>query len=619
MRPTPRGVGATEEARRQVTAEDDRFDAVLSSLEDGVALVAPGGSVTAVNDAFCAIVGVARPVVVGSDVSDPPWTLLDEQGHRVRAADSPAVVALERGLSVQGGMVAVDRPDGSRSWFRVTARPVEDDSDTGGGVVVVLRDMAEVVALRAQVERAEGTDPLTGLASRQRIGRVLEAATRDAVDGTGNRAGVIHVDIDGFRSVNDTFGPALGDRLLQELAGRLRGLGEPRLEVGRLGVDEFLLVLPGEGPSLAFDLQLRRVAEEVQRRLEAPVAVDGLELRLTSSIGVARAPGDATTAPGLMAAADRALAVGRAEGRNQLRFYESTLDEGTRAGLALDRDLRIATAQRALEVHYQPIIDLRRGSVVGAEALVRWHHPEQGPIPPSVFIPSAEATGAIGAISELVMSTVARDVADWSGRDLLPPQARIAVNISATEFERRDFVDRVASTLEAAGVSPERLELEITESILVQDLHAAAVRLEQLDRLGFLIALDDFGTGYSSLSYLHSLPFHSLKIDRRFVADLRDGRSGTVTRAILALARNLGIVAVAEGVETEPQRTFLAEAGCDLVQGFLFAPPLPRAAFERFLEDRVVDVREGSGREVQAVLDLDAPEPSRPAGNSRPD
>ena len=234
-------------------------------------------------------------------------------------------------------------------------------------------------------------------------------------------------------------------------------------------------------------------------------------------------------------------------------------------------------------MHYQPIIDLRTGSVAMAEALVRWHHPEEGPIPPSVFIPTAEATGAISAVSDLVLSTVARDVAGWSRDRILPPRARIAVNISPTEFEQRDFTERLAATLADEGVSPSQLELEITESLLVEDLRAAAARLELLDDLGFLIALDDFGTGYSSLSYLHTLPFHTLKIDRRFVGDLRDDRSGTITRAILTLAHNLGIVAVAEGVETDGQRSFLSEAGCDLVQGFFYAPPMPRVAFERFL------------------------------------
>jgi EAL domain-containing protein (putative c-di-GMP-specific phosphodiesterase class I) len=278
--------------------------------------------------------------------------------------------------------------------------------------------------------------------------------------------------------------------------------------------------------------------------------------------------------------------MGRRDGRHQLRFYEQRMDEQTRTGLALDRDLRHAAAKRGLEVHFQPIIDLRSGEVAAAEALVRWNHPEHGPIPPSVFIPTAEATGAISAISDLVMTTVAENLAEWNAEGLLPPGARIAVNISAAEFARRGFVERIAATLDRSGVSPSQIELEITETLLMSDLETTATRLSALDELGFLVALDDFGTGYSSLSYLHSLPLHTLKVDRCFVGDLSDGRSETITRAILSLAHGLGIVAVGEGVETDEQRSFLLDAGCDLVQGYFYAPPLPRPAFEQFLRDQ---------------------------------
>ncbi len=208
---------------------------------------------------------------------------------------------------------------------------------------------------------------------------------------------------------------------------------------------------------------------------------------------------------------------------------------------------------------------------------MRWHHPERGPVPPSEFIPAAEATGSIGAISDFVLSTVAADLAEWDTSGMFPAQKRISINMSAAEFNRRDFLDRLRSILDAAQLDPQRIELEITESLLVDDLRAAAERLRMLDRQGVHVALDDFGTGYSSLSYLHQLPLHTLKIDRRFIGDFSDDRAGTITRTIVALAHNLGVVAVAEGLEHERQRRFLDECGCDLAQGFLFAPPLPRA------------------------------------------
>ncbi len=229
------------------------------------------------------------------------------------------------------------------------------------------------------------------------------------------------------------------------------------------------------------------------------------------------------------------------------------------------------------------IIDLRSGELAGAEALLRWHHNERGPVSPAEFIPAAEATGAIGAISDFVLNTVATDMTEWDRDGIFPTKRRISVNISAAEFNRRDFLERLASVLDNARLDPERIELEITESLLVDDLRMAADRLRQLDRQGVHVSLDDFGTGYSSLSYLHQLPLHTLKIDRRFVGDFSDDRSGTITRTIVALAHNLGVVAVAEGLEHERQRRFLDSCGCDLAQGFLFAPPLPKSAFESFL------------------------------------
>jgi diguanylate cyclase (GGDEF)-like protein/PAS domain S-box-containing protein len=584
---TARPLSTRIRATSTVTTDRALLDAVTDTLGEGIAVTDRNGRIESVNETFCRLVGVPAERLLHRSVLDPPWTVLDEFDRRVPVEASPPAVTIRTGIAVHSGAICVEGDPGDRTWFRMRAEPLPGPDGSPKGIVVVASDVTETRRAAAASRRLLGTDSLTGLATRPRIAELIESAVREAATPSGARVGVVHVDLDHFRTVNETFGPTAGDTVLVEVASRLRGLEGRRIEIGRVGVDEFLVLMVGDGPSLTFDTRLRRLAEEVQRRVRQPVVVDGLEIRLTASIGVARCPGDAVTAMALMSAADRALVAGRGEGRNQLRFYEATIDADTRAGLALDRDLRRATAQRALEVHYQPIIDLRTGTVAAAEALVRWHHPDQGPVPPSVFIPAAEATGAIRAVSDLVMSTVAEDLAAWRGTDLLPEGARISVNVSTGEFAQRDYVERVAAILTEAGVSPHRVELEITESVLVEDLGAAARRLEQLAELGFLIALDDFGTGYSSLSYLHSLPLNTLKIDRRFVGALNDGRSETVTRAILTLAHNLGIVAVAEGVETESQRSFLTEAGCDLVQGFLFAPPLPRAAFERFLDEGV--------------------------------
>ena len=560
---------------------------VADNLDEGVALLDATGRITSVNAAFCRLVGRTEQQLLDRTVHDPPWDLVLEDGSHPDPRTTAPVAALRTARSSTGGALSPRHVRGERPWFTMTAHPLpSDEVGTPAGAVVVLRDETPDRRAAAAIDRLAGTDDLTGLASRSRMVRLVGSLVQDVTTASnGVRVGVLHVDVDGFRTINESFGTGVGDTILVQVAGRLRDLGERGVEVGRIGVDEFLVVLRADGASLAFDARLRRLAEEVQRRLSEPFRVDDLSVRLTVSVGVARAPGDAQTPDELLLAAGRAVAASRVDLRHPVEFHSAAGARHTHHGMAVEPELRSAVAQRDVDVHYQPLLNLRTGELAAAEALLRWHHPVRGPIPPSVFIPAAEASGSIVAIGDLVLSTVARDVRRWMDLDLMASDVRIAVNVSATEFEHPQYVERLSRVLAEVGVPAQRIELEITESLLVQDLGAAARRLAELDQLGFLIALDDFGTGYSSLSYLHSLPLHALKIDRQFVNDLRDGRSGTITRTIVSMAHNLGILAVAEGVETEAQRDFLLDAGCDLVQGFLHAPPLPRAAFERRLRD----------------------------------
>lgn len=580
-------------------SQRELLDSTIEALGEGVGVIDRNGRIESANATFARLLDVPIDRILDRSVFDPPWTALDERGVPVPPESAPPVTALRTGRPADPVVVAVrgqgnDRRADEAVWLRMACEPLRDSTGQVDGVVVTLTDVSALRAAEDRLQLLSGTDLLTGLRNRAAIVEILrhavaertlpDAAGQPGVEQAG-RVGVLHVDLDNFRSINETFGTVVGDRVLRAVADRLRDLTDRHVEIGRVGVDEFLVVVTGEGASLSFDARLRRLAEEIQRRTEQTLHIDELDLRLSASAGIARWPSDGDDVDAVVRAADRALTAGRRDSRRQLRFYERSTDERTRTGLALDRELRLAAAQRGLEVHYQPILDLRTGAVAAAEALVRWHHPEHGPIPPSVFIPTAEATGAITAVSDLVVTTVAEDLHGWNSRGLLPQGARIAVNISAAEFEQKGFVERLSGTLANAGVSPSQLELEITETLLMTDLETTAERLTALDQLGFLVALDDFGTGYSSLSYLHTLPLHTLKVDRCFVGDLRDGRSETITRSILSLAHGLGIVAVGEGVETEEQRAFLIDAGCDLVQGFYFAPPLPRRAFEQFLEE----------------------------------
>jgi diguanylate cyclase (GGDEF)-like protein/PAS domain S-box-containing protein len=579
-------------------SQRELLDSTVEALGEGVGVIDRNGRIENVNERFARMVDLPVEQILGRSIFDPPWTACGEDRSPLAPESVPPALALRSGRAVAPMVAAFNGRGTNRrtdqvAWVRINSEPLRDGTGEVDGAVMTLTDLTPLRAAQDRLRALSGTDVLTGLRNRASITAVLEAmivragrvSAEPAVPERTSRVGALLVDLDNFRSINETFGTTVGDEVLSALAVRLRDLTDRHVEIGRIGVDEFLVVVTGDGPSLAFDSRLRLLGEEIQRRAEQTMDIDGLELRLHASAGVARWPADGEDATEILRAADRALTGGRRDGRRQLRFYERSSDARTRTGLALDRDLRRAAAQRDLEVHYQPIIDLRTGEVAAAEALVRWHHPEHGPISPAVFIPTAEATGAITAVSELVVTTVAEDLHHWNTEGLLPPGARIAVNISAAEFEHRGFVERLSGTLGNAGVSPSQLELEITETLLMTDLDTTADRLRSLHDLGFLVALDDFGTGYSSLSYLHSLPLHTLKVDRCFVGDLRDGRSETITRSILALARGLGIIAVGEGVETEEQRAFLVDAGCDLVQGFFFAPPLPRPAFERFLRE----------------------------------
>lgn len=558
-----------------------RLGRALDTLSDGVAVIGLDGRVDSINQAFARVLDLLPDQLVGRSIFDPPWQLLDELGAVATPESNPAVATLRTGRSVPARIFCcpgrgLHRAVDDTRWLELSTEPLRDRSGATEGAVLSVRDVTTLVDLRARLTEALDLDALTGLATRAHVVATLEAQLESARLETGRRIGVLHVDLDSFRSVNDTFGSDIGDSVLRTISNRLADLTDRHVVIGRISVDEFLVVVTGDGPASTFDARLRRLAEEMQRRIEQQLVVDSLELRLTASAGVARWPGDGDDSPSLQRAADRALAAGRRDGRQQVRFYERSMDENTRTGLALDRDLRRAAAQRGMDVHFQPIIDLRTGDIAAAEALVRWHHPEHGPIPPSVFIPTAEATGAISAISDLVMTTVAENLAEWNTESLLPQGARIAVNISAAEFARRGFVERLDATLKNAGVSPTQIELEITETLLMNDIETTATRLTSLDKLGFLVALDDFGTGYSSLSRLTDLPISEVKIDRSFVKNMAVTHKGTaVARTIIALAQVLELRVIAEGVETLAQQQALVAEGCDLMQGFLYSKPVP--------------------------------------------
>jgi len=456
--------------------------------------------------------------------------------------------------------------DGLYRWTLARGRVVARDGKghplrmVGTHIDVTRRKQAEL-----QVAHMATHDALTGLPNRTLFWDTLQRE----VAGTGRYGGrfaVFACDIDRFKAINDTLGHPAGDTLLRTLAGRLTQVVRGGDLVARLGGDEFALIV---GVETARDAQ--RLADRVIEAVGAPVDLDGHPAFVGVSIGIACGSGHAGDADQLYMHADIALYGAKAAGRNTFRFYEPGMDTVLATRTLLESDMRQAVQRGGFVLHYQPSVDLATGTTKGFEALMRWQHPLRGAISPSEFIPVAEETGLIVALGTWALREACREAASWPG------ETRVAVNISAVQFAQPGLEQGVLAALSASGLAPHRLELEITESVLMGDAEGVSACLHRLRAVGVRVALDDFGTGYSSLSYLRQFPFDKIKIDRSFIAGIGDPDTAAIVRAIVGLGRRLGSAITAEGVETEAQLAAVRAEGCTEVQGFLFSRPLPAA------------------------------------------
>jgi diguanylate cyclase (GGDEF)-like protein len=382
---------------------------------------------------------------------------------------------------------------------------------------------------------------------------------------------VLFIDLDRFKTINDALGHDIGDEVLQILAARLGAALRASDVLARLGGDEFVVIVEeAAGPDIVAAL-----ARKLLAAVEQPVVVREQEFVLSASIGVSLFPSDGADAQTLIKNADIAMYRAKEQGRNGVQFYSETMGSANAGRLALETQLKKAAAEPSQFVlHYQPRVSLHDGRITGVEALVRWMHPERGLIPPAQFIPLAEELGLIGAIGRWVLRSAAQQAAAWRKAGL--PPVRMAVNISAQQFHAAGFLDDLRAALGESGLEPPALELEITESAMMQRSQQVAELLAVVRSLGVHLSIDDFGTGYSSLAYLKRLPIHTLKIDRSFVHDVPgDADDATIVRAIIALAHSLRVRVVAEGVETDAQLAFLRSEGCEEIQGYLVSRPLP--------------------------------------------
>jgi diguanylate cyclase (GGDEF)-like protein/PAS domain S-box-containing protein len=563
----------------QKFVERERAEVTLNSIGDAVMTTDTLGNVTYLNAEAEALTGwtraeaFARPLVEVFDVTD---------GLTGQPAQDPSRLAMEhqKKVRLKGNYVLVGR-DGHETAIEHSAAPIHDRQGNTLGAVIVFRDIIVSRERRLEMLHLAEHDALTDLPNRlllnDRLARTIALARR-----YGRRVAVLFLDCDRFKLVNDSFGHGVGDQVLRSVSKRLVTCVRESDTVSRHGGDEFLILLSEVDQPEDAGL----IAEKIVASIAEPHVVAGHELTLTASVGIALYPEDGHDAQTLIMHADTAMYHAKNTGRNRIGFYRHDL-ETPQLRRSIESELRNALDKNQLELYYQPTIDLGDGTIMGAEALMRWRHPERGLVSPDQFIPAAEASGLIIPMGRWALREACRQAKAWQDAGL--PAIPIAVNVSALQFRTAGFLEDILGFLQEAKLSSRYLELELTESALMVDIAAATPLLEVLRGKGLILKLDDFGTGPSSLSYLQRCPVDVLKIDQSFVADIDpDAQDAPLVRAVIAMGKSLGCRVVAEGVETPEQFAFLRAERCDEGQGFHFSPPVDAGAFSKLLANRVL-------------------------------
>lgn len=553
-----------------------RIAAAVFDAQEGMVVTDADNMILRVNRAFTEITGYTAEEVVGRNMA------LFKSGRH----DATFYAQMWQSLREQDtwqGEIWNCRKNGEvyPEWLTITA--VKDADDVVAQYVATLTDITLRKAAEDEVKQLAFYDPLTQLPNRRLLSNRLQQAL--AASARSNRLGaLLFIDLDNFKTLNDTLGHDVGDRLLQQVARRLAACVREGDTVARLGGDEFVIMLVDMSEARPEALtQTEIVGHKILAALNEPFALAARPYHCTASIGATLFRGQRHGVDDLMKRADLAMYDSKAAGRNTLRFFAPRMQTAITARAALETDLHRALRDREFRLYYQCQVD-QAGSVTGAEALVRWQHPVRGLISPADFIPLAEEIGLILPLGHWVLETACQQLLAWAGQ-ADTAHLRIAVNVSAVQFRQIDFVEQVLAVIERSGANPHQLKLELTESLLLDDVEDIIVKMTALKSRGIGFALDDFGTGYSSLSYLKRLPLDQLKIDQSFVRDLlTDPNDAAIARTIVALARSMGLSVIAEGVETQAQRDCLASEGCHAYQGYLFSRPLPLEQFESLLK-----------------------------------
>ncbi|HXL13619.1 MAG TPA: EAL domain-containing protein [Bradyrhizobium sp.] len=548
-------------SQRRLRLEKQRLDTAVNNMNQGLVLFDSAQRLVVCNQRYIEMYGLS------AEVLKPGCPFREVIEHR-KATGSLAGDADQHYARIIRDVglrktVVIETPDG-RS-IQIVNEPLAD-----GGWVATHEDITERRRTEEQIEHLAHFDALTDLPNRALFHEQLKREL--AGIGAGKQLAVLYIDIDEFKSVNDSLGHPVGDELLKSVAARLRVCVRDTDFVARLGGDEFAVVQT----NIEHSADITDLVARIYQTIREPYKCLGHQVTTDASIGIAVAPDDGTDLDQLLQNADLAMYGAKSDGRRTYRFFEAGMDLRVKARRSLEMDLRKAIVEGDFEVYYQPIVHLQSNEVTGCEALLRWRHPERGMISPAEFIPVAEETGLINQLGEWVLTTACAEAATW------PEHIKIAVNVSPIQFKRHTLALKVAGALAATGLAADRLELEITEAVLIRDDESALAMLHQLRALGVRIALDDFGTGYSSLSYLQRFPFDKIKIDRSFVNDLDEpGGSSCIVQAIVNIAAARRMTTTVEGVETKTQRELLRALGCAEMQGYLFSPPKPAAEIKR--------------------------------------
>jgi diguanylate cyclase (GGDEF)-like protein/PAS domain S-box-containing protein len=564
----------TADADKAATAEtlqtnEERYRSAFQSCPDGVLIARVGdGAIIDANPAFLTIVGFTREEVLErTSVDLDIWA---DEGDRLRLAE-----ALQEDLGCRDMEVRMRRKNGEVFWGQLSASYA--DIEGASCILSFIRDVSAAKADEEKIRNLAFYDTLTGLPNRrllwERLRQALIASTRN-----GCKHALLFVDLDGFKSLNDTLGHHIGDLMLQETAQRIASCVREVDTVARLGGDEFVIILEdlSQIPEVAAS-QARTVGAKILAAIDRQYVLENRECHTTSSMGITVFGNQSESTNEVLQQADIAMYQAKAAGRNTMFFFAPALQASVNARAAMEKDLRLAIRENQFLLYYQPQLD--RGILTGAEALIRWKHPMRGLMAPKDFVPLAEETGLIFSMGEWVMETACTQLAAWATRKG-GAHLSVAVNVSAREFRQPKFVDQVLLALDRSGANPQNLKIELSEKMFAENVEEIIAKMTRLKSHGVTFSLEDFGTGYSSMTYLKRLPLDQIKIDRAFVGEiLVDPISGAVAQAIISFGKAMGLSVIAEGVETEEQRAFLARLGCHSFQGYLFSHPLPLGEF----------------------------------------